>query len=226
MNIRLGGGEYDGGEMATWEARMHFLDAVAEVRPEVLDALRDDVFPLYDSWGLLGPNDVHGDLRDALENWTKRFNLSFDWVVEAALVTLWSWFMVDPEALDEIASEWHHAGGGYWLHTSKEERRIIFKHAGWDPAGETRAGFRKRVMNDFAIFVERYMDELAGIVEERGLEKAKEARKVVHFTWAALRIVQGRSYREIADWHEKKNVVVLGEDAIRKAVDRVTGWLK
>ncbi len=186
MNIRLGGGEYDGGEMATWEARMRFLDAVADVRPEVLESLRDDVLPLYDSWDLLGPNDVHGDLRDALEKWTERFNLSFNWVAETALATLRAWFVVYPEALDEIAGEWQHIAEGYWMLTSNDERRIIFKHAGWDPAGETRKAFEDRVTADFEKHIRSYIDRMAGLIEERGMIKAPKVRSLEQFKLLAL----------------------------------------
>ncbi len=172
--------------MATWEARILFLDAVAEVEPKVLKDLRADVFPFYDSRKILRWPDVQGDLRQALGEWAESFNLAFDWVMETALLTLWSWFMVAPEFLDEIAGDWQHATGAYWLHTSRDERRIVFRHAGWDPAGEARKAFENRIMEDFKQFIKDYTDTLAGLVEERGLERASVIRDVDQFELLAL----------------------------------------
>ncbi len=212
MNIRLGGGEYDGGEMATWEARTLFLDAVARVEPEVLASLRADVLPHYDSKKIVRWGDAGGDLRIALEGWAARFNIAFEWVYQTALVTLWCWSIVDGADQDEIAGEWQHDTGAYWLHTTRGERRIAFNHAGWDPAGETRGDFKRRMMAEFTDYLESYLQKLGDLVEGRGLEKASEIRNPDQFEWLAMWQVAGyETFGEIAkDVYTSRQAVTLG----------------
>ncbi len=197
--MRLGGGEYDGGDMAEWEARKLFLDAVAEVAPEVLNTLRTDVFPFYDSEEILTWRNVNSELEEALEGWGTKLNLNYDWVYQTALITLWAWYIVKPEALEEIANEWEHETGDYWMLTTNDERKISFNHAGWDPAGEEKGKFKKRIMAEFENYLENYMDNLENFVQERGMDKAPEIRNKEQFKWLAMwQVGDYSSFGEIA----------------------------
>lgn len=197
---RLGGGEYNGGGgMATWNARILFLDAVAGVNPEVLASLKNDILPLWKSRHILQWNDVTGDLRKALESWAAGYNLAFDWVYRTALVTLWSWSLLNPEDIQAIAGQWQHDGYAYWVSTSRDERHLTFNHAGWDPTAETAADFRKRVLVYFNEYLEAYMQRLAGLAEGRGLEKAPELRNPDQFELLAKwQVCDYKTFGELA----------------------------
>lgn len=189
--MRLGGGEYDGKEMGKWEARCLFLGAIEKVAPHVLQDLKE----------LSG---------DSLEAWAEKYNLTNNWIINTARDTLKMWD--DFPELTEGPLEWIYPSSSYWLPIDKKTRRISYNHSGWDPAGETRASFKERTMNNFEKYLEKYMDSLEGLTQEKGYIKSKEKYTAMHFEWLVEYQVNNKSFSSIG--HEsRKNVEARVKEA-------------
>lgn len=89
--VRLGAGYYSNQNIEASKAQSHFLEAVERVAPEVLENLRDRVMPVPPGrW----PPILEGtspEQRGVLESWANRHNLSYEWVLRTAVVTLNYW---------------------------------------------------------------------------------------------------------------------------------------
>lgn len=230
--MKLTLGEYATPHLEASEARSIFLAVIEEVAPEVLEALRNDVYPRYIELGpLFSPrdlNEVPGELREALEKWASQFSISAEWVLEQALATLDLWRQY-PDMLEWEPLEWGciDVGEGFW--TPKPPDPIgTFKFA-WDPAAETRARARERIQKAFAEALEEYLNRIEAFFEahpdgwRRAIEKrARDQDQTRHFRWLAYYLVKGWSYAEIARAEnpgaDEDYEAVLESKVIQKAV--------
>jgi len=226
-NIRLGGGEYNIDEMATWEARIFFLDAVAEVAPEVLKELQRDVYPLFKENKLLEWLSVyyipgHEQLRDKLKEWGENNNLDFEFVYDAALYTMFYWRQFDDKDITFLMP-----GTAYFIPVDRRGKyKVEFKAIGWDPAGETRDDFKQRIMADFESYIDDYMDKLENLMEKRGVDKTPMVKRTEHFEWLALRLIYNKSDKEIADIYYNNKGKVVGDEAIKKGIAKAASFLE
>jgi len=199
--MRLGKGEYDGGGMATWESRCLLLDAIQEKAPQVLQDLKE-ILPEINE--------------DQLQGWADKYNLNYPWVIELARDTLQLW--KDFPELTEQPLEWPFSPtAGYWLPASRDEMRLSFTHPGGDIAEEPRNKLKKRILADFEASLDKHLDSLEIMAQERGLEKTPELRKKEHFFWLVSYQVEGLCMRAIADYYSEDGDL-LTEDTISKGI--------
>ena len=97
--------------MDRWEFRLRFLVLLNELRPAVLENLREEVFPAYaaaeanlpapwpsaealDEWRKIDPCAYPGmdELGTALLDWAKRYNLTDNWLLRTAFATVRLWY--------------------------------------------------------------------------------------------------------------------------------------
>lgn len=187
--MRLGGGEYDGRVMGQWEARCLFLEAIEKNAPQVLK-------------DLLEVNN--------LDSWANKHNLNENWVIKTARETLKMWN--DFPELTEGSLEWIYPSSFYWLPVDKKTRQISYNHSGWNPAGETRASFKERTMSDFEKYLEKYMDYLEGLTQEKGYIKSKEKHTLEHFEWLVEYQVNNKSFSSIG-YGSRKNIEARVKEA-------------
>ena len=236
-HVRLGGGEYGGGEMVSWHAWMKFLTAVAQAYPEVLEGLMADVLPYYNNCSTgkkitlttLCYSHVceYEQLKHALLLWATNFNLSYEWVYRTALTTLWCWSIVPGESLKNFSNKWVYPPPmAYWSRDHDISPTSI-PSLTWDPTQETLTSAESRIIVEAENAIRKRLSEIKDAYQDRGEEKTPEIRKEEQFTWAAHRIVGNKSYREIADlcFLPNGDGLVLGEDTIRHAVKKVIGLL-
>lgn len=86
--------------------RTQFLKALADATPEVLETLREDVFPLVAELGVFDGPDSRSERADQILDqhvvaWGKQFNLNDPWLHGAAKLTLHFW-RTDPQAADAL----------------------------------------------------------------------------------------------------------------------------
>ena len=218
QSYRLGFGEVDGaaGEQARFDARLRFLNAIRSVKPKVLDDLADKPLAAYRSaatafgrhalpgcWDDLVVYaddeewaEVLGPLRDALDQWARRWNLfrCEPWCLAITLQTLDVWAR-SPAWLE--SREWASAYGGF-LATRAEERRFRFEHEGWEPTSDTRRVAKAAIHRAFDRELDAYLDRIAALATERGFASTPTKRKDAGFEWLARFIVDKCSCGEIA----------------------------
>ncbi|MEW6047002.1 MAG: hypothetical protein AB1609_11045 [Bacillota bacterium] len=215
--MRLGIGGYATGDVQTEAAREMFLATIERDAPEVLRALRDEVYPYFS----------RDELQDRLTAWARRWHLCEPWILDKAMDTLALWD--DCPALRAQEPPRWDAGGGFswWEPVADAERRIAFEADGWDPAMETRGQARERLLRAFAEAVDRHLDHIATLAENRGwtqvvVKRNRSGEPDLHFKWLVQHRVLGWSVREIADRYMEEDPTgerVIGEDAIRKAIE-------
>lgn len=225
---RLGVCEYDqAGEMAAADAREIFLEILIEIKPEVIKSLKNDVLPFYKGKKVTIKN-MDPDLRDKIKIWANKYNIYYDWVIEAVIETLYTWSHVLPEDFKEVTQSWQHFGlsPAYWLGTNSEDRKIKFINAGWDPASETRKSAKKRILESFERYLDYHFNEIENKVKKSGKVKTPELRKrEYHFKWFIYSHVDKKTYKEIADLNERETHVGISESDVKKAVDKVGKFL-
>jgi hypothetical protein len=151
-----------------------------------------------------------GVLRDSLDSWASRFNLSDDWLLDWAL---------------KMLSEWHQRGlggrvpfGGLRSSITAEERRLVFENYGWDLEFENWGAFNKRIHKQFDALLETYGEQLSKLARRRGWVERPDIRRPKSYRWLVLYQVKGLSparVTEEAGDHDKDTSTIL--KAVEKA---------
>jgi hypothetical protein len=213
--------------------RRQFLHSIRKTTPEVLEALRDDVFPGYTSAALFrvasvkleflktplgspkpSPDEIAAFKR-RLEAWVCRFSLSDQWLLEVALMTLERWKNASAEL---AALNW--AGLPFRPPPLPPEgREFDFHDDGWHLEDESSSEFASRVMAAFKQQLVTYKDAIRESMRELGLSLPPEIRQPEHYDWLVLYQVRGLSPAQIADLMstDKKT---LTDSTVFKAVSK------
>lgn len=206
------GGEYykpeeDGGNLPAYEGRRHFLEAVAEQIPQVIEALRDEVLPLYpagadgfDALLWIGPVEVGTyslPVERVLLRWARRYHLAERWILNAALETLSVW------------KQYGHYSGHFFgaVPMIKVEPfpPFRFDYSGWPVQWETRGEATEHITRGFRAALEEYLDAVEAEAEAAGMIRTptKRARRGSppdrYFEWLARFQVQEATHAEIAE---------------------------
>lgn len=228
--MRLGLGEVTNSELQKADARHAFLCAIESEAPEVLETLLNDVFPVYAAicdqkplfWRVCPP-----EVKMALANWGKRFNLDFVWIYEHALDTMELWklcpVITENRPLNwpvfNLWPAWFSPGGG-----------VFSFNTFWDPVEEGRKEVIRRIQKEFEEQLQVFMDETEAQYKTAGWIKTKVKRKrisedpLLHFRWAVRRIVQRWKYSEILEFYHPEGDIT--EDAVKHAVKDVLNLIR
>ena len=243
---RLGWADWASQSQRTRHARFLFLEAIQAKAPEVLQVLRDEIYPLAKATAARAPYganllllDAHtvrssphfADLAAALWGWLDDFGLDADWMFKVAVGTLNLWAFSerdladgDEELLAEL--EWDFQPLTYQPVIPSELRRFVFTHGGWDATARLRSEFEAEVRADF----EEALNDYLSTMEERlgripGLQKTTEKRVPEHFEWLVLRQCRGWTYRNIAEEYGRGSWIVdnhrkryRGENAVKAGI--------
>jgi hypothetical protein len=233
-------------------ARRHFLIAIEDKVPEVLETLYHDVFPLCSShwsymeqWeqemGLLyvdkaleyydagGLPTAYGN---ALVSWLKHWNFTEDWLMDAATGTLQNWRNVKDvpgfpylgdRTLDRL--EWHLQMYDRTPNGSLRFDLTSFRYypQSWDPFVETRKQFKDRFMERLEKHLDAYLDKVDSIAIAQGALPTPEKRNLEHFAWTVLYQALGLSYQQIADRYAEGGD--LDKESVRDAVRKTADFI-
>jgi hypothetical protein len=150
--------------------------------------LSDEAYPYwkpgwsFDEWCVRSDEDKR--LAPCLLQWSRRYHLEYDWILEGALQTLYLWHLfphlregMDLRGFDEFSAGLARVHPGQ--HTFHFE-------AFWDPQFQRWRDFSKRTQKRFQIELAKYEDRLRLIMEEHGIIRAPFRHSVEHFQWLAL----------------------------------------
>ncbi len=63
--------------------------------------------------------------------------------------------------------------------------------------------------------------EAGQLFHKKGPKRHRRKRNTTHYAWFVLRVCRQMKYRDIANYHQKATGASLGEDTIRKGVEKV-----
>jgi hypothetical protein len=221
-------------------SRGAFLSAIKQYEPEVLSSLRDLAFSCFRSVPPAAMEETDGTpnkvvpgrpglpliwksgnlemlssryaqveaLRRALAEWARTNMISDEWFLDLALVTLYLWAQHD-ELLDALDF-------GPLMFTrppvASDRFEVNYSRPGWDILNETRAQARKRLIEEFAAYLDSdYFPQVDAEMQTVGWEEAPEMRQLEHYRWLVL--------FHFKKWSPGKIVQVLNRD--RAAGDKV-----
>jgi hypothetical protein len=136
------------------KARALFLEAVAQLEPQVLQSLRDGP---YQDWLKVAPDPVpagfdlcrlNGKLTPfgkTFKRWSQSWHLSDPWCLEWALETLGSWRHRDDIQPLEWCPIWRFMDIGAIL----SAKRFRFLHRPWSPSDEAWLAYREPAPKEF-----------------------------------------------------------------------------
>jgi hypothetical protein len=199
-------------------ARVALLEAVKELKPEVLSELKDfsEFFQLALPhlqehhgqrldlwvWDLTESTRPHAtvlQLRWAITAWAKKHNLNFDWCIGCALHSLVQWNSNE----GSFKYGWSYDGLGHVAPVNDEEIRFSFElEEGWRPDLEGQETFTKRASEAFKKELVAYTTRLISLLGQRNQVKTRAKYKPLvddysDFTLVALRLVTRLGYKEI-----------------------------
>jgi hypothetical protein len=211
--------------------RRQFLRAVHKTTPEVMEALRDELLPLFKTSALFRAVSamfawVEGEPKDqpatpaqieafkrVLNQWAEKFGLRDQWLLEVAVRTLNHW-RKKSDAL----------GALYWAELPfthpplpPEDREIEFRHAGWRVETEYWSEFASRTNAAFKQHLRSYRETIRRNMSDLGLSLPPEIRNPEHYTWLALYQIRRYSPASIAELLNSDQKTLL-ENTVLKAV--------
>lgn len=197
-------GEYDYGDSTSTQIKTLLLEAIKEVAPVVLRELKNDVLAKYPKCDTFSQRITilnltnYPELNAILDEWASNCNLqNEEWFKETALLTLAMWKFTEVENLN-----WFYPPKAYWVEAMAHEKDLKLILPGWDYAFETRADYRKRIINH----LDNYLNEKEKQAQQRGFKKTPEKRKKQHFIWWVEYIVNNKSLREITlEYYDEKD---------------------
>ena len=212
------------------ESRVLFLEAVDEVEPEVLRKLRDHVFPYYDSdsvltWEECSQNDLYAQLKDSMLTWAQEYRLTYPWVYQTALRTLWVWFVADPSDTEGVDLVWHHDIDAGMILDSKNNTVLTFIHDHFDPNKDTKKSYKKKTLAAFEKYLDRYLRRKEHLLTKKSQPANGTFRPEEFFQWYAQHLVNELSAQDIASLYSDNNkkidarLVKLALDQIEKRLE-------
>jgi hypothetical protein len=216
--------------------RRRFLRALRETTPEVMEALRDDLLPLYTSSALFRAVSamfawVEGEpkaqpatpaqieaFKRALNQWAEKFGLRDQWLLEVAVRTLNHW-RKKSDALGALSwAELPIAHPPLPL----EDREIEFRDTGWRVEAEGWSEFASRTNAAFKQHLTSYKETIRRGMRELGLPLPPDIRNPEHYTWLALYQTRRYSPAGIAELLNRDQKTLL-ENTVLKAVTSTAG---
>lgn len=204
--------------------RLEFFASTEEYAPEILEFLKNKALPAYNQllkkdilmdktnrnrfhyldWDYIkhANRDYFSDLvplKEVLNEWSDKYNLSDDWIIESAVNTLNAWSLEIP--LDD---ELYWADVKHIMYPSPFPRkchRLNFNHSGWDPVRYTWKQAKKIIMNDFKHFLEgEYYKKVSRLVEKAGIKPPIVKRQSQrHINWLIAYQIYNKSYTDICN---------------------------
>jgi hypothetical protein len=132
----------------------------------------------------------------ALCKWGKCCHLTDEWIFSEALKTLEVW------QRSNLSNDWACAREGYAPDAEMydDERAFHLTFEPWDAATDTRASYKKRVGEEFKIWLEDYCERMEEA--RNGGRKAFDSRKSIHFIWLVEHQINGLKYDGIAQKYQ------------------------
>jgi hypothetical protein len=130
-------------------------------------------------------------LNEGLQRWSQQFNLDAEWILDAAVQTLFTWSRHSP---DQSALKWGRVPG---LDMRFEQREFNFSDAGWNGEEETWKDFEDRVTRRFKKQLQEYRVDITNLAVNQGWTERHDFKEKQHFDWLALYQVRQTSPKEI-----------------------------
>ena len=205
-------GSNAGGPQTRWneedvrdDLRAEFIKEIEISAPEVLMALRDELWPSYREVVAFGGREVGPfcrwpeDFRARARKIAREYHLVYldcvpGWVLEQFAYTLWFWTR-HPELAREEKLRWWARGGcsgmrkvdDLSIDLPRVERSIY----------ESDVDFKKRVYSSLEPILRLQFEELSSRIAELPVSPRK--RRPEHYTWVVLHQIRRWSFENIAD---------------------------
>jgi hypothetical protein len=150
-------------------------------------------------------------LRAALNAWADRIHLNVEWVLDAALETLYVWYTKGvPSTLS-----W-----SYWFGNILVSRPVFqFTHPGWWVTQQTRDEAAEAIRSAFEVELNAYLHRIKAAAIARGMRRTSRKRGTRHFEWLVRYQCQGWSQGRIAKHYHAGGKTVA--DGIADIADRI-----
>ena len=228
-------------------ARSVYLAKIKKLRPDVLESLRDDLLPVFDSLmqsayrynpalrfedvsraEVLRMSRDNASLEDVVrevDSWCDRWNIKPEWFVDVIFQTLERWRTFEP-ARDVL--EWSPASFGYFEPASYRQP-IEFKFRTWNPiSGEGRNSYATEARKAFTEYLNSYLDARAESLQESGWIKRGGVPKREYLRWLVMNQIERKSAFTIAkcefpkQWERcsRRDDFILQIDRIKQGLRR------
>lgn len=211
-------------KIRSFYTRLEFFEWIENNVPVILLFLKNKVLPIYNK--MLGKNiatektnnnrshyldwdyikhankDYYSELvplKDILNEWSAKYNLFDDWIMEAALGTITVW---DPKAPSDDKLYWAHTPHiMYAPPFSRKDLRINFHHSGWNPFKLPWEQAKTVIVNDFKQFLEEeYYKESSKLLTNAGIEPPMDKDEMQkQLKWLIDYQVHNKSYTDICN---------------------------
>jgi hypothetical protein len=181
-------------------ARWEFILALDRVVPDVLQKLRDEVYPKFAAEQHKGTPRVPEftpSIEALLSDWARHFHLdSAPWIITGAKTTLARWHRApamldrftspdDPQVYARNAYRGFYTPVAEYREMSDAETRFNLDDPGWDPKFQPFAEWREYMESRFKEALRQYEARVRALALERGLIKVPLYTRE-HFEWLAL----------------------------------------
>jgi hypothetical protein len=172
-------------------------------------------------------------MRDGLLQWSERFHLTSEWLLNAALYTLCQWDRYPIETLKLIYRDGDPdrlrslpVDGGLLCPFTLEEREFRLHDGGWEAGYESWTAFQKRIRTAFKASLVGYEKRLKRLAENRKYTEPPEIRNQQQFDWLALyqssflspKDIKKLLERETPPHHTEENTIFK---AVEKTADLI-----
>lgn len=205
------------------DLQRRFLRVLESEAPEVLESLREEVFPLFprDGWtcpdGARFPELPDGEWRTALTGWQREWHLADGWIRQAAIGSLRYWAGLARVGSSPHALHFGHPGTDATVASPRRFDPDLPRTV--DPTLDLE-GQEERIREAFDRELTAFMDGLRSDLEASGWEERPERRegRRTYSTTMLLRaqarhLTKGETWREIAeqvqgDEHRKEGILL------------------
>ncbi len=247
--MQLGVGEFyiddkEGKKNVVDIARKIFLNKIQEFAPQVWENLYGNCFPIYSniahqdryiSWEELkniskqNKSSKVVELHDQICKWSQKYNLNYDWVLEAVMVILLYWFESGGDQKDIAFTPPFFKQFNMDHCIDPVEQQINFSYY-WDPLVMTKQEFKRGAKEHFNIVIDNETNKIIELMEEKGYKRVPEKRvdRADHFKWAVCYIVLKWSFNDIAQdvtSIDPSGNKVISIDAIKKGISDVASLI-
>ncbi len=207
------------------KARALFLDAVAQLKPEVLQSLREGA---YKEWLQVAPNPLPSGFdpcvedgkvtpfRNSLQNWCGNWHLPDHWCREWVLATLDHWRQSGNDQPLEWCDQWWFED----LSSLYSAKQFRFLHCAWHPSDERWPEYEKKLKARFEKKLKTYRTEAYMRLKRMGEPIPTEYRNPCHFHWLAGYQVRG--------WSRERIGKATGQDSHRtvgQAINKLAEYI-